>query len=337
MGPRARLLALLIIFFMMSLAMGAFCNAISGLFVDFNPDAIIPSFGLMLVAVVMGVSIYKLKSPLGITTVVALALFAGLIFWGVEQPICTYEWFVQPETRAALDEARLSEPTADVPAFKLPYGAVAAITHFDAAGNQAAARDIESVLSTTKLSWIGVLLLYGFLASVLPVWLLLQPRDYINSFQLYFALTTMLVGMIIAGMIGAPENHIEGPSAPHKCSRGPRYFPVPVRYDRLRRGQRVSFARLERDDRETTEPRDRRPADRLWRDVGRGGPGDFGDSGVRGRAGGHILGRRRNVFHMVGHRAARGWPCSSAPWSMAARISSPNWESPTPTAARFWP
>jgi len=63
----------------------------------------------------------------------------------------------------------------------------------------------------TRRAWIGVLLLYGFLASVLPVWLLLQPRDYINSFQLYFALATMLLGMMVAGLLGAEENHIEAP------------------------------------------------------------------------------------------------------------------------------
>jgi carbon starvation protein len=38
---------------------------------------------------------------------------------------------------------------------------------------------------------------------------LLQPRDYINSFQLYFALATMMIGLTIAGFVGAPENHIE--------------------------------------------------------------------------------------------------------------------------------
>ena len=34
------------------------------------------------------------------------------------------------------------------------------------------------------ISWVALLLLYSYFASVLPVWLLLQPRDYINSLQL---------------------------------------------------------------------------------------------------------------------------------------------------------
>ena len=225
MGPRARLLALLIIFFMMSLAMGAFCNAISGLFVDFNPDAIIPSFGLMLVAITVGVAVYKLRFPLGITTVGALVVFGGLILWGVEQPVCTYRWAVTPETRAALDAAEEAAPAEGVPAFTPPYGAAAAVAHLKGVGNTAAAKNIEAVIPGTKLTWIGVLLLYSFVASVLPVWLLLQPRDYINSFQLYFALTTMLLGMLVAGVLGAPENHIEAPLIRTNVSGAPAIFP----------------------------------------------------------------------------------------------------------------
>ena len=77
----------------------------------------------------------------------------------------------------------------------------------------------------TELGWIGVLLLYAFLASVLPVWLLLQPRDYINSFQLYFALGAMLLGMLIAGMAGAAENHIEAPFLRANVPNAPSIFP----------------------------------------------------------------------------------------------------------------
>ncbi len=224
MGPRARLLALLIIFFLMSLAMGAFVNAISALFVSFNPDAIIPSFGLMLVAMAMGISVYKFKFPLGPATVAGLAVFAGLIVWGVRQPVTTHEWFTTAETRAALEDARDTVLTELAPGFEAPYGAAAAAAHLSAIGNTTAAEDVERAVSAAKYSWIGVLLLYGFIASVLPVWLLLQPRDYINSFQLYFALGTMLVGLTIAALAGSPESHIDAamfrndvPGAPSWC------------------------------------------------------------------------------------------------------------------------
>lgn len=50
--------------------------------------------------------------------------------------------------------------------------------------------------------WVVVLLAYAFVASVLPVWSLLQPRDYINSLQLLSALALIVVGLFVASAIG---------------------------------------------------------------------------------------------------------------------------------------
>jgi carbon starvation protein len=46
--------------------------------------------------------------------------------------------------------------------------------------------------------WIYVLLGYAFIASVTPVTLLLQPRDYLNSFLLYGLIIAAVLGVIIA-------------------------------------------------------------------------------------------------------------------------------------------
>ncbi|HPD96770.1 MAG TPA: carbon starvation protein A [Synergistales bacterium] len=45
-------------------------------------------------------------------------------------------------------------------------------------------------------TWRLILTAYVFLASVLPVWLLLQPRDYLASFMLYFSVLLGAIGMI---------------------------------------------------------------------------------------------------------------------------------------------
>ncbi len=45
--------------------------------------------------------------------------------------------------------------------------------------------------------WSWSLLIYAYAASVLPVWLLLQPRDFLNSLLLYLALLAMLVGFFL--------------------------------------------------------------------------------------------------------------------------------------------
>lgn len=208
-GSRARMLFLVIIFFLMSLAMGAFVGAISSFFVNFRPDAVVPSFGLMLVAVCMGVAVYRLKFGLGPATALALVAFAGLIVWGVVRPLPTYEWFLNAETLQVLDAGREAEPVAGLPAWDAPYGAVAAQEYLAAVGDTEAVANVAAAVEETRLWWIWVLLAYGFIASVLPVWLLLQPRDYINSFQLYAALGLMFLGLVIAAVTGGPENVID--------------------------------------------------------------------------------------------------------------------------------
>jgi carbon starvation protein len=45
--------------------------------------------------------------------------------------------------------------------------------------------------------WVVALFVYAGLASRIPVWILLQPRDYINSHQLFIALGAILLGVII--------------------------------------------------------------------------------------------------------------------------------------------
>lgn len=51
--------------------------------------------------------------------------------------------------------------------------------------------------SISVTTWVCLLLGYSFVASVLPVWLLLQPRDYINSHQLVTGLFVLSAGLIV--------------------------------------------------------------------------------------------------------------------------------------------
>lgn len=50
--------------------------------------------------------------------------------------------------------------------------------------------------------WVIVLLIYAFIASTLPVTILLQPRDYINAWQLFIAMGLLVLGVIAAGIQG---------------------------------------------------------------------------------------------------------------------------------------
>ena len=46
--------------------------------------------------------------------------------------------------------------------------------------------------------WVGLLLSYSFVTCLLPVWMLLQPRDFINSHQLFLGLGAIYLAIFIA-------------------------------------------------------------------------------------------------------------------------------------------
>jgi carbon starvation protein len=53
-------------------------------------------------------------------------------------------------------------------------------------------------LMLSKNFWIGFVFVYIMIASVTPVWILLQPRDYLSSFLLYFMIIAAIVGIFAA-------------------------------------------------------------------------------------------------------------------------------------------
>lgn len=60
----------------------------------------------------------------------------------------------------------------------------------------------QMMASWSIITWVVILLAYSYFASVLPVWSLLQPRDYINSLQLITALGLVVLGLFVAGLFG---------------------------------------------------------------------------------------------------------------------------------------
>ena len=77
---------------------------------------------------------------------------------------------------------------------------------------------VDRFPAVTEISvgaWVWILMLYSFVASVLPVWLLLQPRDYLNSHQLVLGLATILGGLLwLAPEIQAPALNPSPEGAP---------------------------------------------------------------------------------------------------------------------------
>ena len=82
---------------------------------------------------------------------------------------------------------------------------------------------LVTVWGSTKLplldlslgEWSLLLLVYSFIASVLPVWVLLQPRDFLNSLLLYLGLLGIFGGFfILRPEFAAPAIQIHPPGAP---------------------------------------------------------------------------------------------------------------------------
>jgi len=167
-GPRARVLFLLLIFFLLLMVNAVFAVIIANLFLA-NPGAVLPVWGSLVVALVVGVLIYRTGAGILAPSIGALLVLYGLIWLGQYVPFTVPDFFGLDPTAAELSAA------AGVPGAAL----------------EAAANDGR------RIGWILILFAYTFVASVLPVWLLLQPRDYVNGHQLFVALGIISLGVLV--------------------------------------------------------------------------------------------------------------------------------------------
>ncbi|MDA0989123.1 MAG: carbon starvation protein A [Verrucomicrobia bacterium] len=62
---------------------------------------------------------------------------------------------------------------------------------------------VPEFLGSSKNFWSLLLLIYCYAASITPVWILLQPRDYLSSFLLFACLAGGAVGLLIGGVNGS--------------------------------------------------------------------------------------------------------------------------------------
>ena len=90
----------------------------------------------------------------------------------------------------------------------------------------------QSMAKLSILEWVMILLAYSYVASVLPVWTLLQPRDYINSLQLLTSLGLVMIGLVVAALIGGaavegsrPALEIVAPAVNWNPEGAPAIFP----------------------------------------------------------------------------------------------------------------
>lgn len=143
-GKRARSIFMIVIFLVLLMVNAVFAVVIAKLMMSF-PTAVLPVWGAIVVALIVGQLIYRRMISLPVVSVVGVVALYALIWAGPSVPI-------------------------QMPA--------------EVAG-----------LSGNAI-WILLLFLYAGVASALPVWMLLQPRDYINGLQLFVGLL-ILYGAIM--------------------------------------------------------------------------------------------------------------------------------------------
>jgi carbon starvation protein len=162
LGPRAKAMFLTLIFFGVALAMGVFVYVITILFSwgdDFQRAALSKS----------KTSFPEVVMPSALLMV--LAMGAGYLLYVRKLPL-----------------GRVT-----LPAFALLLGLIYLGYRYptlwiDQAQNWPSAAN-----------WVWILLGYAYLASVLPVWLLLQARDFLNSLLLVLGLALMYIGFFLLG------------------------------------------------------------------------------------------------------------------------------------------
>ena len=144
-GKRGRNLFLIVIFLLLLMVNAAFAVVISNLLIS-TPSAVIPTWGAIAVALLIGQAIYRLNWNLPLVSLVGVVALYSLMVLGDRFPV------VLPET-----------------VLGIPANGV----------------------------WIILLFIYAFIASLLPVWVLLQPRDYINGLQLFVGLIILYGSFLI--------------------------------------------------------------------------------------------------------------------------------------------
>ena len=96
---------------------------------------------------------------------------------------------------------------------------------------------------------------YGFVASVLPVWMLLCPRDYLSSYMKLGTIFALVVSTILVGA-AHPRARLLRVHPRRRADRSRQALPVRVHHHRLRRHLRLPFPGRLGHDAEDDRPRD---------------------------------------------------------------------------------
>ncbi|MFB6068638.1 MAG: carbon starvation protein A [Halobacterium sp.] len=173
-GERGKDMLLWFAFLTIILVVAVFALVV-GIVLNAFPSAATASLVYVGLAFLFGVYLYQLDGPFIPGTVVFVAgVFAG-VWLGVQYPLALF--------KLAGDAAHPAGTTV------LFSGTGSWVPGAAALGGNTAA-------------WVPVIIIYAALASALPVWVLLQPRDYLSSFLLYAGVGGALLAIIVGTIFG---------------------------------------------------------------------------------------------------------------------------------------
>lgn len=161
-GHRAKLLFLFIILILVLMVNAVFAWVISNLFISF-PASVVSIFIQIPLAVWIGYRVHRASGSILLPSLVVLFLmyFAAVL-------------------------------ASYVPALQIDF-----VSYFG--GEEASVALGLSGMEMAFFAWIVILMAYVYVASTLPVWTLLQPRDFINSHQLLLGLGILYLGLFVTG------------------------------------------------------------------------------------------------------------------------------------------
>jgi carbon starvation protein len=84
---------------------------------------------------------------------------------------------------------------------------------------------VPAINDSTIVTWVLIFLVYGFIATLLPVWVLLQPRDYINGHQLYIGLAVVFVAVLVGTVLHGDGLPVMAPALNLTPEGAPLIFP----------------------------------------------------------------------------------------------------------------
>jgi carbon starvation protein len=168
-GDRGKDMLLWFAFLTIILVIAVFALVVAVVF-HFFPSSATASFIYITLALLFGVYLYQLDLPFLPGAVTFVALVFGGVWVGLQYPIA----LVAVDGTAADTIVLLG----------------------DAA--QWSWLPLSGAQNANIAAWVPVVAMYAFVASVLPVWVLLQPRDFLTSSLLYVGVGGMLLGIIVA-------------------------------------------------------------------------------------------------------------------------------------------